>query len=58
MQMAVDVRYAATQLQEQIQSKANTEISNPQKEYWKKDLELREEHLAFMKKNQKDSEEN
>ena len=49
-----DVGHAASQLQEQIQ----TGISYSQKEYWKKDLELREKHLALMEKNQKESEEN
>ena len=49
-----DIGHAASQLQEQIQAG----ISDSQKEYWKKDLELREEHLALMKKSQKESEEN
>ena len=36
-----DVRHAASQLQEQIQARANAMLSDSQKEYWKK--ELREE---------------
>ena len=48
-----DVRHVASQLQEQIQAKANAEALDSQKEYWRKDLDLREKTSCLNGKESK-----